>query len=53
MSLHQIASKCFHGLRVAFVAVTVFQFSLGGPLAGSLQAQEKEHSDADDQDEGR
>jgi phospholipase C len=40
MSLHQIISKCFHGLRVAFVAVTVFQFSLGGPLAGSLQAQQ-------------
>ena len=42
MSLKQIVSKCFHGLRVAFVAVTVFQFSLGGPLAGALQAQENE-----------
>src|SRR5579859_1804527 len=41
MSLKQMVSKCFHGLRVAFVAVTVFQFSLGGPLAGSLQAQEQ------------
>src|SRR5712691_8848483 len=40
MSLKQIVSNCLHGLRVAFVAVTVFQFSLGGPLAGSLQAQE-------------
>ena len=41
MSLKEIVSKCLHGLRVSFVAVTVFQFSLGGPLAGSLQAQEK------------
>src|SRR3981189_497595 len=41
MSLKQIVSRCLHGLRVTFVAVTVFQFSLGGPLAGSLQAQEK------------
>jgi len=40
MSVKQFISSCFHGLRVAFVAVTVFQFSLGGPLAGSLQAQE-------------
>jgi phospholipase C len=45
MSLKQIVSKCVHGLRVAFVAVTVFQFSLGGPLAGSLQAQERAHTD--------
>ena len=44
MSLKQIVTKCLHGLRVAFVAVTVFQFSLGGPLAGSLQAQEKTHT---------
>ncbi len=44
MPLQQIASKCYHGVRVAFVAVTVFQFSLGGPLAGALQAQEKDHT---------
>src|ERR1700746_3597974 len=44
MSVKQFVSRCFHGLRVAFVAVTVFQFSLGGPLAGSLQAQEKSHT---------
>ncbi len=41
MSLRQIVSKSLHGLRVAFVAVTVFQFSLGGPLASPLQAQEE------------
>ncbi len=40
MSLKQVVSRCLHGMRVAFIAVTVFQFSLGGPLAGSLQAQE-------------
>ena len=44
MSLKQIVSNCLHGLRVAFVALTVFQFSLGGPLAGSLQAQENTHT---------
>src|SRR3981189_129267 len=42
MSLKQIVSRCLHGLRFAFVAMTVFQFSLGGPLAGALQAQENE-----------
>ncbi len=40
MSLKQIVSKSLYGLRVAFVGVTVFQFGLGGPLAGALQAQE-------------
>jgi phospholipase C len=40
MSLKQLISHTLHGLRAAFVAVTVFQFSLGGPLAGSLQAQQ-------------
>ncbi len=42
MSLKQIVSRCLHGLRVAFVAMIVFQFSLCGPLAGALQAQENE-----------
>jgi len=44
MSLKQIVSKFFHGLRVGFVALTVLQFSLAGPLAGTLQADEKEHT---------
>src|SRR5580692_5783562 len=44
MSLRKTVSKCFHGLRVAFVAVTVFQFCLGVPLVGSLQADEKDHT---------
>jgi phospholipase C len=44
MSLKQIVSKFFRGLRVGFVALTVFQFSLAGPLAGTLQADEKEHT---------
>src|SRR5258708_32519230 len=42
MSLKQTVSKTLHGLRVGFIALTVFQFSLGGPLATSLQAREKE-----------
>lgn len=44
MSIKQLAAKTWHGLRIAFVATTVFQFSLGGPMAGSLQAHEKEHT---------
>jgi phospholipase C len=44
MSVKQVVSRCFHGLRVVFVAVTVFQFSLSGPLAGSLRADEKSHT---------
>ena len=40
MSLRDALSKCVHALRVSFVAITVFQFSLGGPLATSAQAQE-------------
>jgi phospholipase C len=42
MSLKQTVSKTLHGLRVGFIALTVFQFSLGGPLAASLQAHEHE-----------
>jgi len=44
MSLKHTVSKTLHGLRVGFIALTVFQFSLGGPLATSLQAREKEHT---------
>jgi phospholipase C len=42
MLLKQVVLKSLHGLRVGFVALTVFQFSLGGSLVGSLQAQENE-----------
>jgi phospholipase C len=42
MSLKQTVSKTLHGLRVGFIALTAFQFSLGGPLAALLQAREKE-----------
>jgi len=41
MSLKQMATQCLRGLRDVAIAVTVFQFSLGGPLAGSLEAHEK------------
>ncbi|HZV88354.1 MAG TPA: alkaline phosphatase family protein [Candidatus Binatus sp.] len=43
MSLKKTASKCFQALRAALFAVTVVQFSLGGPLEGSLQAHEPDH----------
>jgi phospholipase C len=42
MPLKQVVLKFLHGLRVGLVALTVFQFSLGGPLVGSLQAQQNE-----------
>ena len=38
MFLKQIVSKCVQGLRTCLVAVTVFQFSLGGPLVSSVSA---------------
>lgn len=41
--MKKVVSKCLHGLRIGFVAFTVFQFSLGGPLAGTLAAHEHEH----------
>ena len=47
MSLKQFVSKTLHGLRVGFVAVTVFQFSLGGPLAAPLFADEHHHGNTD------
>ena len=41
MLLKQLAPKCLRGVRDTLIAVTVFQFSLGGPLVGSLEAHEK------------
>jgi phospholipase C len=43
MQLKKTVSKCSQALRAALFAVTVVQFSLGGPLAGSLQAHEPDH----------
>jgi phospholipase C len=40
MSLKKAVSKSLHCLRVGVVCLTVFQFSLGGPLAAPLQAHE-------------
>ncbi len=44
MSAKQAVSAALHGLRVSFVALAVFQFSLGGPLTSTLQAQDKAHA---------
>jgi len=44
MSFRQFVSKSVCGLRVSLVAVTVFQFSLGGPLARPLQAHPNVHT---------
>jgi phospholipase C len=46
MSFRKTVSKCVQGLRVAFVGITIFQFSLGAPLVVSLQAQEHDHDKA-------
>jgi len=43
MTLKNTVSKCFHAFRATLFAVTVVQFSLGGPLAGSLQAHDHDH----------
>jgi len=45
MSLKQAVTQSFHCIRIAFLAVLVFQFSLGGPLAGLAQAREKGSTD--------
>ncbi len=42
MSLKHVLFKSIHYLRVTFVALMVFQFSLGGPFAAPLLAQDKE-----------
>ena len=44
MILQQVVSKTWHGVRAALVTVTVFQFSLGGPLASPLQAEPNSHT---------
>jgi phospholipase C len=44
MSLKQLVSKGLKGFRVGFIVLTVVQFSLGGPLVGSLRAQENEET---------
>src|SRR4029077_10742498 len=44
MLLKNIVATCSESLRVGFIALTVFQFSLGGPLTTSLRAQEKPHT---------
>lgn len=40
MSLKKAVSKAIDCLRAGFICLTVFQFSLGGPLAAPLMAQE-------------
>jgi phospholipase C len=47
MPLKKTVSKCFHAFRAALFAVTVVQFSLGGPLAGSLQAHDHDNGGTD------
>jgi phospholipase C len=41
MSLKKVLSKSLHCARVGLVVATAFHFSLGGPLAAPLQAQEQ------------
>jgi phospholipase C len=44
MHLKGMFEKLRHGIKTVLVGVTIVQFSLGGPLAGSLEAQEKAHT---------
>jgi len=44
MHLKGFFEKLRHGIKTVAVGITIVQFSLGGPLAGSLQANEKEHT---------
>ena len=41
MSFKHFALSCVRNIRTAIIGITVFQFSLGGPFAGSLKAQEQ------------
>jgi len=44
MLLKGMFEKLRHGAKTVLVGITIAQFSLGGPLAGSLEAREKEHT---------
>ena len=44
MHLKGMFEKLRQGIKTAVVGIAVVQFSLGGPLAGSLLANEKEHT---------
>ncbi len=44
MHLKGMFEELRHGIKTVLVGVTIVQFSLGGPLAGSLEAQEKAHT---------
>jgi len=52
MSWKQIVSKSLHCCRVGVVAVTAFQFSLGGPLATTARADADDHRQDHGQDHG-
>jgi phospholipase C len=39
MTLKHVVTKSLHCLRIGVTAAALFQFSVGGPLAGSIQAQ--------------
>ena len=44
MHLKGMFEKLRHGVKTALVGITIVQFSLGGPLVGTLQANEQEHT---------
>ncbi len=46
MSLKSVVSKSLQYLRTGLVAFVAFQFSLGGPLAVSLQAHDHDKNEA-------
>jgi phospholipase C len=38
MSFKHVASNVLHGLRIGVTTLALFQFTIGGPLASSIQA---------------
>jgi phospholipase C len=44
MSLKHVVSRTIHYLRMTFVGVMVFQFSLGGPFGAPLLAKDKDEA---------
>ncbi len=52
MSYKHFASKSMHYLRIGLTSLALFQFTVGGPLAGSVQAQEATSAKAQQSNDG-
>ena len=52
MSYKHFASKSMHYLRIGLTSLALFQFTVGGPLASSIQAQEATPAKAQHSNDG-